>query len=111
MGPDAVAGDLAHEGSDAGCGEVIDGLKDVAFANAGAVAGRVCGDLLGAESAGCLYPPDAVGGDGVAGRVDEVEGCEDTGRKGGGGQQDDKDPRLERISHRQLVLSGLLRLA
>ena len=82
VGPDAVVVDHVLERGEARRGMVVDGDEDVALADAGALAGGVGGDAVGAQAALGFDPPDAVGGDVEVVLVGEVNAGEDADRKG-----------------------------
>ena len=97
--PDAAAEELADEGFGTGCGVVVDGLEEVAFANACALGWGVVGDTLGEKHAVGFAPHDAVCGGFKAPVAAQIDGGQDAGGKGDDCQGDGKYPGLKVCLH------------
>ena len=99
-GEGAVGEKATLVGGDARDRVVVDGLHDVALADAGALALGLGGNAGGAEAGSGFDPPDAVGGDAVGGLGREIQPGEHTGSQGGRGQNHGENAGLESILHR-----------
>ncbi len=108
VGPDAAAKHLANQGGDARGGLVIDADEDVAGSNAGSMAGRVCGDALGTEAAGCFDPPDAVGRNIEAALAIEVHGRKDAGGDGRHSEHDSQNASLGGVLHQNYTIRAIM---
>ena len=100
MAPDAAVKHLLNERGETRGGTVVDGLEDVAGADAGTLAGGVGGDTFGAETGGGFDPPDAVGGDVEVAFAMKIDCCEHAGRERRQSQGNRKDASLEGVLHR-----------
>ena len=99
LAENAVVEDAPFEPGQAGDRAVIDGLEEIADADAGLTARGVCRDVLGAKTGGRFHPPDSVGWDAVGRLRCEIKPGEHTRSQGDGGQHHGKNPSLECVLH------------